>query len=470
LRGAAALGAAAFGCPARSARPNLIWIVSDQHRFDVAGYMGDEHAHTPNLDRLASGSARLTAMYCQVPLCAPARQSLLTGQYAHSHATFRNGQEDYPRAIPTVAHALSAAGWRTALFGKTHCDTSGFGLVRDWQAMLAEFAAEHPGADRPGAEHYTFDMQDEDYDYAGMMNPQFLRAGPGPNFFMEEAVAREAAEFALGGAGPAQPFFIWASFVNPHPPLFPPDAFHDLYVGRDLPLRGRLDAPDPGWPAFVRERQAKQGRAEFESPDALLGITRAYYASLAWTDHCIGELLGALERAGLTENTIVVYTSDHGEMLGEHCLLKKMTFYEGAVRVPCLLRWPGRVGPRTVPRVLQHVDLAPTLLEALGVAAPKDARLAGRSLVPFLTGERDPDWAELAAAELLDRDRLHWMVRDERYKLVWHGAEDVALFDLVLDPGETRNLAGEGGQAARLDELRSRFDELTAGTDWNVGR
>jgi choline-sulfatase len=157
-------------------------------------------------------------------------------------------------------------------------------------------------------------------------------------------------------------------------------------------------------------------------------------------------------------------------MLGEHGLLKKMTFYEGAVRVPCLLRWPGRVGPRTVPRVLQHVDLAPTLLEALGVAAPEGARLAGRSLVPYLCGERDPDWPELAASELLDRDRLHWMVRDGRYKLVWHGAEDAALYDLALDPHETRNLAGESAGAARVAELRSRFEQLTAGTEWRVGR
>jgi arylsulfatase A-like enzyme len=135
------------------------------------------------------------------------------------------------------------------------------------------------------------------------------------------------------------------------------------------------------------------------------------------------------------------------------------------------VRWPERVVPRTVSRVLQHVDLAPTVLDALGVAVPQGAdRLPGRSLRPCLMGRGEPDWAELASAELAYRERLHWMVRDSRYKLIWHGEEDMSLFDLALDPGEIHNLAGDPMQAARVAELKARFDETSAGTAWNVRR
>jgi len=468
LRGAAALSASALACPRDPKRPNLLWIVVDQHRYDVAGFMGDRAAVTPNIDRLAADSARLVETYCQVPLCAPARQSLLTGQYAHTHATFRNNEEHFPPGLWTVAHALTEAGWRTGLFGKTHCETGGFERVRDLKTMLDEFVAEHSGGGRPGEEHYTFDKQDEDYDYIGMMNPGFERAGKGPCFFMEAAVAREAAAFA---AEPDErPFCAWASFVNPHPPLFPPDEFHDLFEGRALPLRGRLDVDEPGLLAFHAERREKQGLAALSAAD-LLGITRAYYASLAWTDHCIGQLLEALERAGLRDDTIVVYTSDHGDMLGEHGLLKKWAFYEGAVRVPLLVRWPGRVAPRAIERVVQHIDLVPTLLEQLGLPLPDGVDApAGRSLVPLLAGGDDPGRRDLAISELAGRDELHWMVRDGTYKYVWHGADGQGLFDLAEDPGETRNLAGDPEQAARIEELAARFDEATARTTWNVRR
>ena len=472
LRGAAALGASALGCPeagsgaARERPPNVLWIVVDQHRFDVSGYMGDRFAATPNLDRLAAQAVRFDETYCQVPLCAPARQSLLTGQHAHTHTTFRNNEEHFPDDLWTVARAARAGGWRTALFGKTHCDTSGFERVRELKALLEEYAAEHPGAERPGAQHYTFDKGDEDYDYVGMMNPGFERAGPGPSFFMEEAVAREAAGFAL--EEDPRPFFAWASFVNPHPPLFPPDAFHALFEGVDLPLRGRLDQVEEGLLAFHAERRAKHG-LEALPEGALLGITRAYYASLAWTDHCVGRLLEALDEAGLGRDTLVIYTSDHGEMLGQHGLLKKWAFYEAAVKVPLLVRWPGRFEPRTVRRVVQHVDLVPTLLETLGLDAGADP-LPGRSLVPLLTRGADPERTDLAVAELAGRDELHWMTREGRYKYVWHGEADQALFDLQEDPGELRNLAAAPDQAERIAALVEAFDAHTAATTWNVRR
>ena len=489
LGGAAVLGAAALGCPegggrdreptsagadvaahlggSRALPRNVLFVVVDQHRFDVSGYMGDAAAVTPNLDRLAAGATRFTGTYCQVPLCAPARQSLLTGQYAHTHTTFRNNEEHFPEGLWTLPRVLAAAGWRTALFGKTHCSTDGFGRVRELREMLEDFLAEHPDGERAGDSHYTFDKQDEEYDYVGMMNPRFERAGPAPSFFMEEAVAREASQFLA--EKDARPFFCWASFVNPHPPLFPPDEFHALFEGRELPLRGDLRTADPGLLDFHAARREKQGLAALP-PGALLNVTRAYYASLAWTDHCVGELLEGLERAGHADDTLVVYTSDHGEMLGQHGLLKKWAFYEAAVRVPLVVRWPGAI-ERTVERVVQHVDLVPTLIEALGLesgASPDP--LPGRSLAPLVATGEDPQRMDLALAELAGGDELHWMLRDERYKFMHHGSDGRALFDLREDPGELRNLAGDEGQTERIAEIEARFRARTAGTTWNVRR
>ena len=469
LRGlsAAALASSSLGC-ARSGtdggRPNVLFLISDQHRADVAGFAGDANAHTPVLDELARQSARVSDVYCQVPLCAPARQSLLTGEYAHTHLTFRNNAVNAEIGLPTLAHALSAAGYETALFGKTHCDVSGFEHVRELKDMLADFAREHPGAHRPGSAHYTWDRADQDYDYVAMMNPGFLPAGEG-SFFMEDAVAREAAEFVSRER--ERPFFAWASFVNPHPPLFPPDEFRALFEGRDLPLLGSLGSEQPGLLPFhrkVRERQAILGVTDGQ----LLNITRAYYASLAWTDHCIGRTLEALEASGASENTIVVYTSDHGEMLGQHGLLKKMNFFEGSTRVPLMLRWPGRFAPAVHARVAQHVDLTRTLHDLLDVP-PLSERPAGRSMSAFLSASTGGgSWDDIAVAELSGGDALHWMIRSGRHKYVWHDRGGAALYDLEDDPLEERELASLPERAELVQDLRALFERTTAETEWNV--
>jgi len=471
LRGASltALASSVAGCATsglrrgRDERPNVLFLISDQHRADVAGFAGDVNAHTPNLDRLAAESARVSDVYCQVPLCAPARQSLLTGQYAHTHATFRNDARNYREEQFTLAHALSDAGYATALFGKTHCNTRGFEYVRPLDAMQSDFELEHPETGRPGASHYTFDKADPDYDSIAMMNPGYRRAGKGPEFFMEQAVAREAGDYIATGDG--RPFFVWASFVNPHSPLFPPDRFYDLYLDRALPPFGAMTGSQPGLLGVHAWRRRRQG-LDRVTDEQLQNIMRAYYASLAWTDHCIGELLASLDAAGRGRDTLVIYTSDHGEMLGQHGLLKKWVFYEAAVRVPLLMRWPGRIRPELHRRVVQHVDLTATLIELAGATVSGGEGMVGRSMTDLLDGRGS--WDDVALSELPGGGDLHWMIRDGSYKYSWHGAGGVALYDLDRDPTEEHNLAWDASSSRRVAELHARFEELTADTVWNV--
>ena len=174
-------------------RPNVLWIITDQHRADVAGYEGNAYAATPSLDRLATESVRVSDFYCQVPLCVPARQSLLTGQFAHSHGAFRNTAE-FTDEQRTIAHAFADAGYATALVGKTHCNTSGFEYRREFKDQLAAFLELHPDGRRRGDEHYSF-RNSGVYEIEKTMNSQNLAAGEGPRFFMEEAVVADTLEF-----------------------------------------------------------------------------------------------------------------------------------------------------------------------------------------------------------------------------------------------------------------------------------
>ena len=448
-------------------RPNVLWIITDQHRADVAGYEGNTFASTPSLDRLATESVRVSDFYCQAPLCVPARQSLLTGQLSHSHGAFRN-TSGFPDEERTLAHAFSEAGYATALVGKAHCNTAGFEHVREFKTQLAGFMERHPDGRRPGVEHYRFRRTGE-HEYEETMNPGNLPAGDGPRFFMEVAVVEDTLEY-LAARDPERPFFVWASFLNPHPPLYAPDAFRALFVDAQLPLLGSLQDAGAELSAVSAQRRSYQGLGEITDAQ-LLEITRAYHAALAWSDHCVGLLLDGLDELGLAEDTLVIYTSDHGELLGEHGLLQKRSFYEGASRVPCLLRWPGHLAAGAVRHnVAQHVDLTATVLDLAGVTPPNPP--AGRSMRALLEGA-DAEWEDLAFAELLgpgESGELGWMMRAGRFKYVWSGAGGDVLFDLQADPGECENLAALPEHAELIDELWARFDSLASETSWKIRR
>jgi len=471
-------GALAAGCGAGESteeadaapHPNVLWIITDQHRADVAGYEGDTLAVTPSLDRLASQSVRVSDFYCQVPLCVPARQSLLTGQFAHTHGAFRNTADFRPEER-TLGHAFSEAGYATALVGKTHCNTSGFEYVREFKDQLAAFMERHPEGQRPGAEHFRFRKSGE-FEFADTMNPMNFPAGAGPRFFMEEAVVADTLEF-LEQRNPERPFFVWASFLSPHPPLFAPDEFRELFAQAELPLMGSMESDEPGLlPINVRRREEQE--LDQITDVQLLEITRAYYAALAWSDHCIGQLLEGLERLGLAEDTLVIYTSDHGEMLGAHGLLQKRSFFEGATRVPCMVRWPGRLEAGALrSNVAQHIDLTATVLDLAGVPAPNPSRApAGRSMRELFE-DAGADWEDLALAELSGTSaagEVRRMLRSGSYKYMWHAEGEEALFDLESDPGELTNLIDRPEYAERVADLRARIEALGDATEWSVTR
>lgn len=462
----------------REGRPNVLFITADQHRFDVAGFAGDAHAHTPNLDRLAGEGTRITDVYCQSPLCVPARQTLVTGRYAHDHGSFANWFAFAPGEW-TVARALAAAGYDTAFFGKTHADTAGFRTVVDRNEMVRAFRADHVDAVAPGKIHRRGPQARKSFKLH-QMNPGTLSPGDESVsvFHMDEAVVRRTAAF-LARRDREAPFFIWASLLAPHPPFYPPEEWLARFRDARLPFHAPLSAEAAArLPARERERRAELGLGAVTSAE-MLGITRSYYAAVAWADHNVGRLLSALEEAGCAEDTLVVYTSDHGEMLGEHGLMFKQSFYEGAVRVPCLVRYPGVVTDGGVlDGVVQHVDLVATLLDFAGLEAEGSGDLPGVSWTGAMSGGSTPEvgraLSELAPRSQLPDEvgatvelagaRLQQMLRVGRHKYVRYGADDELLFDLVEDPGETRDLAGDPKHASTLARLRSELAALTPET------
>ena len=453
----------------RPAPRSVLLVLVDQHRFDFAGFAGHGLASTPHLDQLAAESVRVESCYAAVPLCAPARQSLVTGLPASVHGTFRN-RHAAVEGEDTLFHRLTAAGHHTIFVGKTHCNVEGFETVLSQEDLFHRFREEHPEGRFAGEDRIVTDRPVA-VPFLEPYNPRLEAPGEGHSFHMEAAVTDEVLS-ALSSRPEGRPFFATASYLAPHPPLFPPEEFLDLY--RDVPVEAdrAYRAKATALPQDLRRRRRGQRSLQIQDGQADNAV-RAYLASLAWTDHCVGRLLEGLERLGLSEDTLVVYTSDHGELLGEHGLFGKRAFYEGASRVPLLVRDPGRLEAGAVrPRVVSHLDLAATFLHWAGVAP---GALPGRDLRPLLRGAPDLEWVDEARLESCDGlglpeeaalqqpeearppEAMSWCLRSGPWKYMATGAGEEELYDLREDPGEQRNLAADPGHAEVVARCAARL-------------
>ncbi len=460
---------------------SVLVVLVDQHRFDHAGYAGHPLAWTPSLDRLASQSTRFEACYAAVPLCAPARQSLVTGQPASFHGTFRN-RHAAVEGERTLFHDITAGGHVTGFFGKTHCNVEGFGRVQSQDDLLEHRRQADPDTVLAGARRIVRDGPAA-IPFLEPYNPRYQDAGRGSVFHMEEAVTSATLEF-LAGIPKGRPFFAIASYLAPHPPLFPPEEFLERFREAPVVVDRSYRAQASDLPRDLRRRRKGQRipRLQDEQAD---NIARAYLASLAWTDWCVGRLIDGVEALGLHRDTVVVYTSDHGELLGQHGLFGKRAFYEGAARVPLLVRDP-RLGSRSrnLPRVVSHLDLAATFGAWAGISL---AGLPGRDLRALLDPDASAPWVDEARLESCDGlglpepaglqqpegpqppSAMSWALRRDQWKYLAHGSGEVELYDVLEDPGELRNLARDPGQAAVVRQCAERLREDSPAT-WSFHR
>jgi arylsulfatase A-like enzyme len=457
----------------RPNRPNILWICTDGQRYDTVGALGNPVIRTPMLDRLVANGTAFTRAHAQNTMCTPSRVSFLTGRYCASHHVYRNGNAGLPKGEKLVTKMLADAGYDCGLFGKLHIRSANKGEVREddgyrvfrWSNMPYP---ESPGSDRQNDYHQWL-RYEKGCDPAELYGSQ--RAFVGPGAAAELTQSRWAVEMALRFIEQPRegPWLVSLNPFDPHPPYNPPAEFLAHYdpaamppplfrpedLARQARFRGvrhqNIEARDPLSTELPEAPVAAAGghaARTFVPPRSLNGrlIKCGYYAVIEMLDRHIGLLLAALEARGELENTLVVFHADHGELLGDHGLIYKgARFFEGGVRVPLILSWPGRVaaGQRAT-ALCELVDVAPTLLEAAGIAVPET--MQGRSLLPIASGRADPahhktrvvcDFYDSVGFSQVDDPTQATMTSDGRHKMVIYHRHDLGeLFDLQNDPGE----------------------------------
>jgi len=449
--------------------PNILWYCTDQQRFDTIGALGNPHVQTPRLDRFVEEGVALTHAFCQSPICTPSRSSFLTGQYPARLRSTRNGNAHFDHAPPLISQLLAEVGYRCGNVGKFHLQSSG---------QRTEPRMKDDGYSFWRFSHAPRDDWKEGHDYADWVRANggdldALRARPEgvPTELHQTTWATEASiEFLREQeTTPDQPWMLTINPYDPHPPFVPPKSYSDRFDPEDMP--GPIFEPGD----LEEERRLLELGIDFQgepdTPDAhgAKAAQARYYAMIAQIDDQFSRLLEYLDQCGQAENTIVVFTSDHGETLGDHGLMAKgCRFYEGLVRVPLLIRWPGTAQPGLLSDALvELLDINATLLEAAGVDLPDHHQ--GQSLVPLLRGEADAH-RESVRCEYFDSLDAYFtqgtgafgtMYRTERHKLcVYHGYGTGQLFDLEADPGEHRNLWDDPDSLAFKSELLlAAFDD-----------
>ena len=468
----------------QSDRPNVLFIMTDQHRADLMTCAGRELVPTPNIDRIASRGIRFTNAYCPYPVCVASRMALLTGLYAHSTGAITNNDRLDWR-YRTMANHFAENGYLTALMGKTHFgDAHNHGFeyymsINDWLMYLgpkvqhyANEIANHPlgpkffdTVDDGGAGLPDIDgLWPKGSPWVGNVerwNFDSMASQLEPEDHLDMFLARQAAKFITRYR--RQPFLLVVSFMKPHSPFYPPRQWAEKY-----PI-GKMKLPEVGdisqYPRHIQQR-IKRTRALGEKRQR--AHRAGYLGNLAFVDTCVGYVYDALEKEGLTDNTIVVYTSDHGEMDGDHGLYQKFCLFEPAVRVPLIVSHPNHLPQNKVTGALtEYFGLYPTLAELTGIESPKKTTLLDIPDAPtrmdaasFADVLRNPDMKgpDAAFSEFNLRSRTcEYMIRTRRYKYIFNHGSTHELYDHEADPGEFVNRINDPALKKVRDKLREQL-------------
>jgi len=443
-----------------SSAPNILFIQVDQLAASFLPTYGNTVAKTPHLDRFAAESVVFESAYTNFALCAPSRFSMLSGQLASEVGAYDNGAE-FTSAIPTYAHYLKAAGYHTALVGKMH----------------------FVGADQLHGfdERLTIDIYPASFQWTGDWNEaiqqdsndarSFTLAGPvSRNVQMDydeevlHRARRKLYDLARNvGINDDQPWHMTVSFTHPHDPYQCTHEHWNLYDPHDIDMPTVSMPADPD-PYSTRLRR-EYGLEGIEVTDEQTRTARhGYYGSVSYVDDLVGGVLETLEATGQADNTVVVFSTDHGDMMGERGLWYKRTFFEEASRIPFIVRWPARVAPSRVGANVSLVDLLPTFLDLAGGNVIPVDDVAGASLVPLLN-DAAATGADLVYGENLSEGATAPILMAKRgsMKYVWSGCDPAQLFDLAADPNELANLAGSSEHA----ETQTELDQLVHAR-WDV--
>jgi len=438
-------------------QPNVLLIFTDQQRADAVGADGNPVIRTPHLDRIAREGALFRSNYTASPVCVSARCSLIFGQYCHNTGCFNNGYP-MPEDRPTFMQLLTEAGYRTHGIGKMHFSPDGRAL-RGFESR--EYQDEMRGSVE-GDDYLTFlhaNGFEHVYDPFGQRGEMYYVPQPaqmparlhGTNW-----VGDRAAEF-IRGADQGRPFLLWASFIHPHPPFTPPTPWNKLYRGGLMPLP-HCPQQCEQWHTWWNRHQNRYKYRDNGIDNNLLRCMKAYYyGCVSFIDFQIGRMLAALEERGILDNTLIIHTSDHGEMLGDYDCFGKRTMLNPAARTPLLARYPDRFDAGQVCETpTSIVDVMPTILAAAGATAPS-GQVDGADLAKVAAGEHAD---RTVYSQIAEDARGLYMACNRRWKYFYSAADRREfLIDRTTDPDETRNRAGLSLCAGELEEMRKGLFE-----------
>ena len=451
--------------------PNILLIQSDQHRYDCLGANGHPLVQTPYLDRLAAEGANFTRAYCPIPVCVPTRVSLIHGAWPSRHGVIANwgteapypGREaPYPgEALPTYTETLRSAGYALAHVGKWQVHPSRGPEAYGFEACApaGDYAAWRAGRGLPPRPHRGGWFGEPDPG----IGPQDTRLAWGTERVIErlEAYAMRSTQSARSGSARDAPFYVQWDTDEPHLPWVLPEPYFSMYCPGDILPWPSFPDPLIGKP-YIQAQQRRTWGIDGWTWDRWAPVVARYLGEITLLDAQVGRVLEALARLGLAENTLVVYTADHGGLCGGHGMIDKhYVMYEDVVHVPLIVRWPGVAAPgaRCASFVCGALDLAVTFCQAAG--APVPGTFQGQSLLPLLAGQEGAGRSDMFAVYHGNQFGLYSqrMLRDARWKYVWNATAEDELYDLQADPGELHNRATDLACAPELERLRHRMVE-----------
>jgi choline-sulfatase len=439
-------------------RPNILFIMADQMAAPILPlHDAASPVQMPHLMKLAEQAVVFDSAYCNSPLCAPSRFTLVSGRLPSQIGAYDNAA-DFPADVPTYAHYLRRLGYRTALSGKMHF--CGPDQLHGYEERLTSdiYPADYGWA-------VNWDEPDVRASWYHNMS-SVLQAGPcvrSNQLDFDEEVVFKARQYLYDHVRltPEQPFCLTVSMTHPHDPYTIPREYWDRYEGVDIPLpRQHIEQAEQD-PHSQRLLKVIDLWDKPLPEDKIRDARRAYFGACSYIDDNIGKLLGTLEECGLAEDTLIVFSGDHGDMLGERGLWYKMHWFEMSARVPLLVHAPKRFAAHRVSQSVSTLDLLPTLVELAGGQVEQGLELEGRSLLPHLKGEGGHDevlgeyMAEGTLSPLM-------MIRRGPWKFVYSEDDPLLLFNLQHDPAERENLAGSADHQTLLAEFiaeaRERWD------------
>jgi arylsulfatase A-like enzyme len=453
--GSLAASSQVFPREAPARKPNIVFIMTDGHRPEALSLNGHPFLQTPHLDLIGREGIQFRNSFVVNALCLPGRATCLTGLYSHTTGAIDNQERVIPQNIPLVSDLLRSEGYEVAMCGKAHIG----GALRDryWD--------------------YYFGFGGAAADYFWPNVPEGRNGKIGESQIRDGFVDDLVADRALGWLREKRekPFCLFLWFQSPHAPFFRPRRYMDLYNGIPVTKPATFDDDLKGYPgkprAFANADNkigpyVKQSRTKANCARSLEELAKDYYVGIKAVDDSVGRLWQTLAETGHMDDTVVVFTADHGFFMGEWRMYDKRLMHEPSIRTPLLIRYPKLIKPGSVcDKMALNLDFAPTFLELAGAKVPE--RMQGHSLIPLLKGEQPSNWRKDWLYEYYEYPGPHNVrknrgVRTDRYKFIhyWEAPEEFELYDLEKDPGELHNLYGQPRYAELTQHLRTRLQEL----------